>query len=263
MNPTFKVLKYNVRDLMRSRWLLGYAAFFGVITDALIRFGGNTEKALLSLVSITLFVVPLVALVFGTVYLYNARDFTELLLAQPINRRQLFGGLYLGLTLPLCLAFGAGVTVPVLCEGLDDAAQRGPFLVLLAAGVALTAIFTGVAFVIATRAEDRLKGLGLAIAAWLAAAVVYDGLVLVAVLAFGNYPLELPMLVAMFANPLDLARVLLLLQFDASALLGYTGAVFQRFFTGTTGTVVSLSALALWIAAPLVIGARAFQRKDF
>ena len=263
MNVMLKVLKYDVRDLVRSRWLLGYGLFFAVVADALVRFGGSTEKALLSLVSITLFIVPLVSLVFGTVYLYNAREFTELLLAHPVNRRQLFGGLYLGLTLPLGLAFVAGVAVPLALEGLDDPAQRVPLIMLLVVGAALTAIFTAVAFLIATWTEDRLKGLGIAIAAWLAAAVVYDGLVLVAVLVFGDYPLERPMLAAMFLNPLDLARVLLLLQFDASALLGYTGAVFRQFFTGISGTLVSLTALAVWIAAPVGFGLRAFRRKDF
>lgn len=263
MNATAKVLRYDMRDLLRSRWLVGYALFFGALTDALIRFGGSSEKALLSLVSVTLFVVPLVALVFGTVYFYNAREFTELLLAQPVNRRQLFAGLYLGLALSLSLGFLLGVAVPVMFEGLDDAAARVPFFMLLAAGTALTAIFSAIAFVIAIRFEDRLKGLGIAIAAWLGAAIVYDGLVLIAVLVFSDYPLERPMLVATFINPLDLARVLLLLQFDASALLGYTGAVFKSFFTGISGTLVSLAALAAWVAAPIILGLRGFQRKDF
>lgn len=263
MNATVKVLKYDVRDLVRSRWLIGYTIFFAVLTDALIRFGGSSEKALLSLVSVTLFIVPLVALVFGTVYFYNAREFTELLLAQPVNRRQLFGGLYLGLAASLAAGFVVGVGAPVLFEGLDDAAARGPFVMLLAVGVALTCIFVAIAFLIAIRSEDRLKGLGIAIAAWLGAAVVYDGLLLLAVLAFADYPLERGMLVATFLNPLDLARVLLLLQFDASALLGYTGAVFHAYFTGISGTLMSLGALAVWIGAPITLGVRAFQRKDF
>jgi Cu-processing system permease protein len=263
MNTAAKVLKYDLRDLARSRWLIGYALFFAALTDGLIRFGGSTERALLSLASIVLFVVPLVALVFGTVYFYNAREFTELLLAQPVDRHQLFGGLFLGLTLALSLSFVAGVGLPLLIEGVDDSAARGPLAMLLVAGVALTCIFAALAFLIAIRTEDRLKGLGLAIAAWLGAAVVYDGLVLLAVLVFGEYPLEQPMLVAMFLNPLDLARVLLLLQFDAAALLGYTGAVFNTFFAGTAGTLVSLTALAAWIAAPVLLGVRAFQRKDF
>ncbi len=263
MNTMLKVFKYDVRDLARSRWLLAYTLFFAAAGDALIRFGGSSEKALLSLVSITLFVVPLVSLVLGTVFLYNARDFTELLLAQPVNRRQLFGGLYLGLTVPLAVAFALGTGLPFLVEGLDGAAQRVPLAMLLVVGVALTASFTAVAFVIATATDDRLKGLGVAIAAWLAATVLYDGLVLIAVLLLGDYPLERPLLVAMFANPLDLARVLLLLQFDASALLGYTGAVFRQFFTGAAGTAVALAALAGWIAAPVAAGMRAFRRKDF
>jgi Cu-processing system permease protein len=60
----------------------------------LLRFGSG-EKALLSLVNVVLFVTPLVTLVFATVYQYNAREFIELLLAQPVKRRQLFGGLFL------------------------------------------------------------------------------------------------------------------------------------------------------------------------
>ncbi|OYV64791.1 MAG: hypothetical protein B7Z72_12845, partial [Gemmatimonadetes bacterium 21-71-4] len=159
MNVTLKVLKYHVRDLMRSRWLLGYALFFGVLAEGLERLSGSSETALLSLVSITLFIVPLVALVFGTVYFYNAREFTELLLAHPVSRRQLFSGLYLGLTVALGAAFAVGVATPVLLEGLDAATQRVPFAMLLVAGVALTAIFTAVAFLIATLTEDRLKGL--------------------------------------------------------------------------------------------------------
>ena len=263
MSITRKVLKYNLRDLVRSRWLIGYTLFFAVITDALVRFGGSGEKALLSLVSITLFVVPLVALVFGTVYVYNAREFTELLLAQPVNRRQLFAGLYLGLAMALSLAFAIGVGVPLVLEGLGDPATRAAGVVLLLCGTALTAIFSAVAFLIAIWTEDRLKGLGIAIAAWLAATVVYDGLVLIGVMVLGDYPIERPMLGVMFANPVDLARVVLLLQFDTAALLGYTGAIFKDFFAGIGGALAAGLALGLWIAGPVALGVRAFQRKDF
>jgi len=60
---------------------------------------------------------------------------------------------------------------------------------------------------------------------------VYDGLVFVPVMHFGDYPIERPMLGLMLANPVDRARVLQLLQFDLSALLGYSGAVFQQLFS--------------------------------
>ena len=66
-------------------------------------------RRLLSLMNVVLLLVPLVSIVFGTMYLYNAREFTELLLAQPVHRRQLFAGLYLGLALPLSAAFVVGL----------------------------------------------------------------------------------------------------------------------------------------------------------
>jgi Cu-processing system permease protein len=97
---------------------------------------------------------------------------------------------------------------------------------------------------------------------WLVLALLYDGLVLLAVALLADYPVERAMLGAMLANPVDLARVVLLLQFDVAALLGYTGAVFARFFGGA-GLLVAAAALLAWIAVPLAAGARAFRRKDF
>jgi Cu-processing system permease protein len=67
MRVITKVAGYEIRDVLRSRWLIGYTIFFLVITDALFRFGGGGEKALLSLVSLVLFVIPLVTIVFSTV----------------------------------------------------------------------------------------------------------------------------------------------------------------------------------------------------
>jgi Cu-processing system permease protein len=259
---TAKIVKYELRDVMRSRWLIAYALFFGVATDALLRFGG-AGKALVSLTSVTLFIVPLVGLVFGTVYLDNAREFTELLLAQPITRRQLFSGLYLGLTLPLAGAFLAGVGIPLALHGVDDASLYVPLATLALVGVALSFVFTALAFVIAAWTDDRLRRMGAAIAVWLMVAVLYDGLVLVIVMLFGDYPIERPILALMVANPVDLARVVLLLQFDMSALMGYTGAAFQQFFVGGTGTAVAAAALAIWTAAPLMLGMRAFGKRDF
>ena len=65
------------------------------------------------------------------------------------------------------------------------------------------------------------------------------------------------------ANPIDLARISLLLQLDVSALMGYTGAIFQQFLGGALGAVVASGALILWIAGPLMLGVRAFRSKDF
>jgi len=263
MKTIAKVAGYEIRDVLRSRWLIGYALFFLLITDALFRFGGGGEKALLSLVNVVLFLIPLVAIVFSTVYLYAAREFIELLLAQPIRRTQVFSGLYLGLSFPLSLSFVAAIGFPFLIHRGAATSQRGTFVTLLLTGIALTFIFTALAFLIVARTEDRIRGLGIAVAAWLFLAVLYDGLVLLVVSIMADHPIERPILVLMLANPMDLARVALLLQFDVAALLGYTGAVLQKFFGRSVGIAATSLAIVAWIIAPLFAGMRAFQKKDF
>jgi Cu-processing system permease protein len=259
---TWKIARYSVRDLIRSRWLLGYAGFFAIATWALLRFSDNETKALLSLVNVVLLVVPLANLIFGAMYLYGAREFVELLLAQPLRRRQLFAGLYLGLTVPVSLAATIGIGAPLVVQGVSAAGLRtGAILALIA--VVLSAVFTGIATAIAYSVEDRVRGLATALGVWLALAVVYDGVALLAAVQFADYPLEQPMLALMLANPIDLARLVLLLHFDVAALLGYTGAVFERFVGGTTGLIVAAIALSAWAAVPALAGARLFRRKDF
>jgi Cu-processing system permease protein len=217
----------------------------------------------LSLMNVVLVFVPLVSVVFGTMYLYGARDFIELLLAQPVGRGSLFAGLYGGLAAPLAAAFLLGVGLPFAWGGQGEGSLAGPLVMLLATGVLLTLAFTALAFLVSLVFEDRAKGLGAAILVWLAATVLYDaGIVLVAT-AFSDYPLELPMLGLIVLNPVDLGRVLLLLQFDAAALMGYTGAVFERFFGTALGVGVATGALALWCAGPLVLARGRFGGKDF
>lgn len=263
MSTTMKIAGYELRDVVRSRWLIGYGLFFLLASDTLLRFSAEPSKALLSIANVVLLIIPLANVVFATMHVYNAREFTELLLAQPVGRRQLFRGMYIGLSAPLAAAFAVGVGVPSLLHGAMSGATAGTVLTLLGVGVALTFVFVAIAFVVALRFDDRAKGLGVAIALWLLAGIVYDGGVLFAATAFADYPLERPMLALMLANPIDLARVVLLLRFDVSALMGYTGAVLKEFFGSAGGLAIAAGALAAWVAVPALAGARAFRRKDF
>lgn len=261
MSNVWKIARYGVRDLVRSRWLLAYAAFFFIATTTLLRFSDSPTKALVSLMNVVLFVVPLANIVFGAMYLYSAREFVELLLAQPIRRTRLYLGLYLGLTVPVAAAAMLGIGVPLFLSGATARVMETG-LTMAVIGAALSAIFTAIAAVIAYAIEDRVKGLATAIGVWILLAIIYDGLVLIAAVQFSQYPLERPMLAAMIANPIDLSRVLLTVQLDGAALMGYTGAVFQRFFGGM-GALVAALAVVFWVAVPALAGARLFNRKDF
>jgi Cu-processing system permease protein len=262
MRTIFQVARFGARDLGRSRWLVAYTLFFAITSWALLRFSDTGQQALLSLVNVVLFVVPLASIVFGAMYLYGSREFVELMLAQPVPRNRLFAGLYLGLALPMAAAAALGMAVPIIAHGLASDALA-PAVVLITMSVALASAFTGLAAVICFGIEDRVRGLATALGAWLLLAVVYDGLVLLLATQFADYPIERAMLGAMIANPIDLARLLLLFQFDVAALLGYTGAVFQRFFAGAAGIAIAATALLAWTLVPAALGGRLFHRKDF
>ena len=100
-------------------------------------------------------------------------------------------------------------------------------------------------------------------AIWLLLALAYDGVMLFVVSVLADHTIEKSLLVASLANPIDLVRIALLLQFDVSALMGYTGAVFQKFFSGVVGMTVIGAALMAWITVPLAAGFVSFNRKDF
>ena len=201
------------------------------------------------------------ALVLGTVHFYESREFAELVLVHPVRRREVYRGLYFGLVVPMSAAFVVAVLLPLAMVGIESE-SAGALFALMVAGVFLTAIFIAIAFLIATRTQDPMKGLGTALGAWLLFAVVYDGLVLLAANALAAYPLERPMLALMMLNPVDLGRILLLMELDVAALMGYTGAVFRGFFGSTAGPMIAVAWLTTWIAGPLWLGMRAYDRKD-
>ena len=65
-----------------------------------------------------------------------------------------------------------------------------------------------------------------------------------------------------FLNPVDLSRILMLLQLDVSALMGYTGAVFNEFLGSTAGVALAYACLGLWVVLPMVWAERVFRKKD-
>ena len=63
-------------------------------------------------------------------------------------------------------------------------------------------------------------------------------------------------------NPIDMGRRLILLKMDVAALMGYTGAVFKNVFGTTSGTIITLFVLSLWMFIPVSLSLRKFKKKD-
>ncbi len=259
----FKILKYSFYDLMRSRWSYVYFFFYLALGFVLFFLNNDLGKAIITLMNVIIVLTPLIATIFGVMYYYNSREFTELLLAQPLNRTKIFMGQYLGISLSLTLSLVLGLGIPFVFYGIFRSAEVFDFILLLLIGAFLNFIFVALAFNIALSNENKIKGFGYAILLWLFLAVIYDGLFLSFLLVFAEYPLDKFSLAATFFNPIDLSRILILLKLDISALLGYTGAIFNKFFGNHTGLLISLVSLCLWVFLPVLRMRAKLRKKDF
>ncbi|MFN5136433.1 MAG: ABC transporter permease subunit [Chitinophagaceae bacterium] len=251
------IIKYVMLDLLRNRIVLAYTLVLLVISFGVFNLDANTTKGVLSLMNITLIFIPLVSIIFSTIYVYNSSEFLELLVAQPLKRKILWLSIYSGLALSLLLAFLIGVGLPVM---LYEFSVTG--LMLIVSGLFQTVIFTGIALLASVKTRDKAKGIGVAVLLWFVFTLIYDAVVMFLLFQFSDYPLEKPMIALTMLNPVDLSRVLMLLKLDISALMGYTGAVFHEFFGSSIGMLISVAVLLMWTLVPLWFSVKQFQRKD-
>ena len=258
-----KILKYSFYDLMRSRWSYVYFVFYLLLGFTLLFLNNDLSKAVITLMNVIIILVPLIGTIFGVMYYYNSKEFTELLLAQPLNRSSIFLGQYLGVALSLSLSLVLGIGIPFVFYGLFKSTVIWDFSLLLISGTFLTFIFTSLAFNIALSNENKIKGFGYAILLWMLLAIVYDGVFLMSLIIFDDYPLDKLSLIGTILNPIDLSRTLILLKLDISALLGYTGAVFKKFFGTNYGLFISFLSLGLWVIIPTIKIVLKSSKKDF
>jgi len=259
----FKIIQYSFFDLIRSRWTYVYFAFYLLLGSALLFLNNDVSKAIITIMNIIVVLTPLIGTLFGVMYYYNSKEFTELLLAQPLKRSSIFLGQYLGLAISLSISLTFGLGIPFALYGIFSSSSATSFILLLAVANLLTFTFVAMAFNIGLANPNKIKGFGLSILLWLFLAVIYDGLFLISLVMFDDYPIDKFSLFASMLNPIDLSRILIILELDISVLLGYTGAVFQKFFGTSLGMISSLFLLLLWCILPMLLIVRQAKRKDF
>jgi Cu-processing system permease protein len=252
-----RIIKYIFYDVLRTRFIVLYTCLLFISTFALFQIDSDPAKAVMSLLNIVLMVTPLISIIFTTIHFYNSYEFIELMLAQPVDRKVIFLGEYLAVVSSLCIAFLAGCGIPILLLGASPSA-----FTLLFCGVILTMVFVSLAFLASVLTRDKAKAIGIALLFWFYFSLIYDGFLLWFVYAFADYPLEKVTLALIALNPIDLARVIMLLQLDISALMGYTGAFYQEFFGSHLGIALSTIVLCLWTLIPFLISLRIFSKKD-
>ncbi len=244
-------------DILSNKIIIAYTLFLLLFSFGLFLMEEVPEKSLASMLTLNLIIVPLISIVFSTIYLYNSNEFIELLAAQPIKRKTLWLSIFLGLSGSLSLAFFIGCGMPIL---LFSPTATG--FTMIITGVFISIIFVSLAMLVTVFTKDKARGIGISLLVWFYFALLFDGIVLFVLFQLMDYPLEKLIVGLSILNPIDLARILTLLKMDISALMGATSAVFKQSFEGILGSVISFSVLFLWILIPLFLSIKKFKKKD-
>lgn len=252
-----RIIKIILLDILKNKIVLAYTLIIAVLAWSSFALEDSSSKGLLTILNVILFTVPLVSILFATIYLYNSSEFIELLLSQPIKRTKIWISLFLGLSLSMVIAFFVGAGIPLLFF----ASNAVGFMMILV-GCIISVVFIALAFLSSIVTRDKAKGIGIAIMTWLFFALLFDGIVLFLLFQLSDYPIEKAMVGVTAFSPIDLARIQILLHLDVSAMMGYTGAIFKDFFGTTVGLFVSFLLLILWAIIPFTVSLLKFKNKD-
>lgn len=253
-----KLMKYVFLEVIRTRVILFFTLILLAISFSVLALEDNAAKGMISLLNVELILIPLVSVLFSTIYIYNNVEFIELIVGQPLPRRSIWRGIWAGVGSSIALSYCIGLAIPLVLLGQGIGAW-----VMALMGLFLVMIFSGMGLALAIRIRDKAKGVGTSIFSWLFFSIVFDALILFFSFQLSDYPIEKFMVGAVAFNPIDLARVIVILKLDVGAMLGYTGAVFTNYFGSDYGMLLSVVLLLFWTWLPYRLGLKWFLKKDW
>ncbi len=252
-----RIFKYVMLDIVKNKFVMVYTIIMALIGWSAFTLEDSSAKGILTLLNLILLTIPLVSILFSAIYIYNSAEFIELLISHPIKRKKIWISLFWGLNSSLISAFIIGAGIPLLIF-----ADTPLSFLMIGIGILLTSIFVSLAMLCTIVYKDKAKGIGLTIVLWIYFALLFDGILLFLLFQLADYPIEKPMVLMTALSPIDLSRIMILLQLDTSAIMGYTGAIFKEFFGTTNGMIVSFGLLMLWMVLPFLYSLFRFKRKD-
>jgi Cu-processing system permease protein len=259
----------------RSRWTQIFAIVFAGLALAVawsgyILSGGSGvqdfARTAVSLVQLVLLLVPLTSLLIGVMSLVPERGAAEVLFSQPVRRRTILFGKLLGLFEALAgaqaIGFGASGLVIFWHAGEEGV---GRFALLAAGSLVLTAVFLGLAALIASGSggRRRARAIALALVAWFVAVVLYDVAALGVASLLRSGTASRLLITAVLANPVDGVRTAILLGVEGPTAFGAASLAFLRFTRGATGAALLLTlSMLVWMVVPAWLAARRLERAD-
>ncbi|MCQ9328617.1 ABC transporter permease [Pelistega suis] len=276
MSPTLTVIKKELKDSLRNRWVIAATLLLAILALSLgflgsTPAGGNVKADLLtvtvvSLSSLSIFLIPLIAMLLSHDALIGEieRGTMSLLLSYPISRTQVLAGKFIGhllvLTLATTIGYGLAGLALQLGSGGFSAAGWGPLILLIVASILLGAAFMSIGYLISAWAKERATAAGVAIAVWLFFVVIFDMAILGALVADSQQTITANILeVILLFNPTDIYRLLNLTGYENTAM--YAGMAGLSSQLSLSKTILFIMQFA-WIIVPLVLAMMTFKKRS-
>ena len=265
----------EIQDGLRNRWVLATTLLLAGLALTLTFLGaaptGNVgvralDVVIVSLSSLTIFLLPLIALLIAhdSVVGEMERGTMLLLLSYPVGRGQVILGKFIGQLSVLAFATLVGYGAAALAlaasgAGIDPASWRA-FAAMIGSSVLLGAVFIAIGQLISASVRDRGTAAGVAVGIWLLFVLIYDmGLLGLLVAGQGKTISSTVLNTLLLLNPTDVYRLFNLTGFaNVSQFAGMAG------LAGSAALSVStlLGALVAWTVVPLALAAYAFARRE-
>jgi len=258
------IARQELRVSLRSKWVQIFAAVFAVLTLAISYFGMVTSvvvgfegftRTTASLLNLVLYLIPMFALTASTLSFSLEKGAAEMLFSQPVRRTEILLGKILGLfgSLATAVVFGFGISgfVIAVYTGFEGMSKYLGFIGLT---LLLLLTFLCLGAFASVISEGRARALGIALAMWFVFVLFYDLMALGLALLVNPHIAHSVILLSLFGNPVDLARVSGLLILGGATIFGAGGASLVRTF-GSTGHAVAVLSFATLLWSVLVLTA--------
>lgn len=269
----FDIARQELIINIRNRWTLIFAVVFGALVVSISYFGLRAEgfsgmqsftRTSASILNLVLYLVPLVALMMGTLSFTGDKGAMELLYSQPVLRSEVQLGKLLGLFWSMALSTLIGFTLAgamiVAANGIAGLARYALFVLL---ALVLSFVFLCLAVLVSTANQRKAKAFGVSLFLWFFFVLFYDLLTIGGTLLLKGKAANMFLFLSLFGNPVDMVRVASLITLDGVTIFGAAGAALVRFLGGKAiGVLLLLFGLTIWVVLPLWFSQRLLNRQD-
>jgi len=267
------VTRLEFVSVARLRWIRLFAAAFALLAVGVAWSAGSARevngvdgfaRTAVALVPLILLLVPLVAILLGVTGHTAEAGADAFLYSQPVTRFEVLLGRWLGqagaLGAALAIGLGAGASVVALGAGIADLPR---FLVFAGATFALALAFLALAACTAAFTQSRVVALATGAFIWFFFVLLFDAVALAAAMWLTGRAGSRVLMLSVFANPADLARVLALSLAGTPHVLGAAGESWHRLLGGPgAAAALATAGLGCWTLGPLLAARAAIRRRD-